>query len=138
HYVTVNGSDPIVLADKPWTLAEHGPGVAQYELTLADGVGDPVLRIVRRFELDPQSYDLRLNQRFVNLTDGPLRVTLRQWLQGDIDQPTGDYMGDQRKIVTAYFDPAYDAATVFVKNAFLMRHKLLEDRAVWPNSSIKQ
>src|SRR5690606_34965793 len=82
HYVTVNGSDPIVLADKPWTLAEHGPGVAQYELTLADGAGDPVVRIVRRFELDPQSYDLRLNQRFVNLTDGPLRVTLRQWLQG--------------------------------------------------------
>lgn len=133
HYITINGSSPVLLAVAPWTLTDSGPGAAQYELTIADDADTPVLRIVRRFELDPGSYDLKLSQRFENLTDKPLRVTMRQWLQGDIDLPLGDYLGErQRQIVTGYVRPEYDPGTVFDKGAIRLRTSVLDKTKVWP------
>jgi len=133
HYVTVNGGEPILLATAAWTLTEHDPAIAQYEVTIADESDTPVLRIVRRYELEPGSYDLKLSQRFENLGGEALRVVMRQWLQGDVHLPQGDYLGErQRQLVTGYINPQYDPSTVFTKGGLRLRTTVLKDNEVWP------
>ncbi|MCC6680856.1 MAG: YidC/Oxa1 family insertase periplasmic-domain containing protein [Phycisphaeraceae bacterium] len=134
HQITVNGSQPLALFNQRWTLTDHGEDFARYELTLADESDKPLLTIVRRYALTPDSYDLHLDQSLVNKTDQPLKVVFRQLLQGDTEFARDDYLGDRRQLVTGFFNSKWDPtrSIIFIKDATRLRSDLFKKPQVWP------
>lgn len=107
-----------------WSPLADAPGAA--ELRIADDQGRPVLRVVRRYHLEPNSHMLRLEQRVENLTAGPLVVRFFQLGPVDLDQDLSDYGGDKRRVRFGYLlAPKLDPA----------RQTVVADRALTPHSS---
>lgn len=108
--LTLNGVDVglgVDAADPDSTYwREVSPGI--FEATVLDGDGREVLRITRRFEVSPGSYEFSVFQTLANLTDRPLNVVLHHI--GPIDQPQGTirYGGDPRYVRFGYMDDARD------------------------------
>jgi len=104
----------------------------------ADG-GEPVLRVRRTFELDEDSYDVRLRQRIENLAGAALEVQLEQL--GPVDVPReGGYMGDRRGVILGYFQPQYDPRRqhVFVEDHQYYREDVIGDperATLWPSEA---
>ncbi len=134
HQIIINGSQPLALHNLRWTLTDHGDDFAQYELTLADASDKPLLTIIRRYQLKPDSFDLHIDQSLVNRTDQPLQVVFSQLLQGDTDYAKDDYLGDRRQLVTGYFNSKWDPARsmIFINDATRLRHDLVKKPQVWP------
>jgi YidC/Oxa1 family membrane protein insertase len=137
--VTVNGTRVNLENNDAWsagdvTTDDKTSSVA-YTATIADGDGTPVLRIVRRYTLTVDSYDLALDQSLVNLSGRALDVQWEQNFQGDVVNDSG-YLGDRRKYVSGYFAPWWDPnkAGIYTLDADLIRSKLVGSKGadVWP------
>ncbi|MCK4871834.1 MAG: YidC/Oxa1 family insertase periplasmic-domain containing protein [Phycisphaerales bacterium] len=119
---------------------ETAPGT--FEALVVDDQDQPVLRIERRYTLQPDSYEISLDQRFTNLSGRPLDVKLYQYGPADPVADTGVYGGDRRRIRFGYlFPPNRDPSqrNVVATEFLLDRSKLLRgERAgeqLWPNET---
>lgn len=142
--VTVNGQrlnlhGVVTQAGEPkplWSLVESSDRHASYRLTVADGQGEPVLEIHRTYRLGEDSYDLRLDQRAVNLSDRPLRIQWMQNIQGDLTFDRASYLGDRRAFVAGYFPVAngrrYDVINIDGGMAWHSDLVSDADPQVWP------
>ncbi len=106
-----------------------------FTATLGDEHDQPVIRLVRRYSVTAGSYDLKLEQRVINLTDRPVVVKWEQNLQGDLVNDSG-YLGDRRKYDFGYFALWWDArkAGIYTEDAEFVRSKILRQSKdeVWP------
>jgi len=86
---------------------EVSPGVLGAEIV--DGSDRVALTVERSWKIAPDSYDVRLEQRIVNQSGGPLRL---RWYQlGPVDLPAEaeSYGGDKRRVRFGYLlRPALD------------------------------
>ncbi len=141
NLITINGQI-IDLRYARWKVttnpdARANGGQAGFELMLADAnAGDPnaVVTLRRTYTLDPNSYDLRLDQRIVNQTGRPVSIEYVQYGQGDLPVE-GGYMGDRRTAVLGYFRPEYDPSRrVYIAGMQRARRELLDadSRDLWP------
>src|SRR5690349_20535341 len=87
-------SDAGVLRGTP-VWRQTGPGA--FEAVVVNGRGERVVRVSRRYELEPGSYVVRLWQSVENLTGAPVKL---RWTQfGPIDLPQDSaYGGDKRRV----------------------------------------
>jgi YidC/Oxa1 family membrane protein insertase len=138
--ITINGVT-VSLEHVPWSRGEvvstGGYSSVEYRVTLADG-DEPVAEVVRRFVLPIDSYDLRIEQHVVNRTRSPLQVVWEQNAQGDLPLDDAAYMGDQRLVVTGYFNLRSDPgrSSIWTDGGFLHRRNVVDGRPVWPNPSV--
>ncbi|MEO0512224.1 MAG: membrane protein insertase YidC [Planctomycetota bacterium] len=126
---------------------EEEPG--SFRAVIEDENGDEVLVVRRRFILDEGSYDVRVEQSVVNLTDTPRRVRLVQF--GPIDLPPDrlTYGGDKRRFRIGYLlKPASDPTRgAVVTDGYLKRresgfvlgkkgdnNRYTVDKQIWPNA----
>jgi YidC/Oxa1 family membrane protein insertase len=142
NWVQVNGGKLIDLKRRRWqyrSVEVSGDAQAgEYAITLSDGDGNPVLDIVRRYVVEPESYDVQLHQRLVNRTDGPLNVQFRQSIQGDIVADKGAYLGDRRMFFTGFRNLAsrQGRSTIFGNDYYRFRTSIIETEQIWPNPEI--
>lgn len=71
----------------------------------ADDVSPVVLRLIRTYRVEPDLYDMKLEQRIVNLSGTPLEVRFEQYGQLDLKEE-GGYLGDRRTVTMGYFKSA--------------------------------
>jgi YidC/Oxa1 family membrane protein insertase len=121
---------------------QRAPG--EFEATILEN-GREAARFVRRFRLEPGSYDILIEQWLENLTDQPLTVTLYQF--GPADLPLGKlrYGGDRRRVRFGYLlspqvDPSQqivEARKYLIERADALgragRDGVWPDKALWPN-----
>jgi len=137
--ITVNGQRLTLENNDAWSSGEvvtnDQSSIATYTATVADADDIPILKVIRRYELKADSYDLILHQQLVSLTDRPLTVRWDQNLQGDLFNDSG-YLRERRQFITGYFAPWWDTqrAGIYTKNAELLRTKAVDGkhRALWP------
>ena len=93
---------------------ETAPGA--FEAVIEDSAGAPIARVEKRYVLTPNSYNVRIEQRLVNLTDAALKV---EWIQyGPVDMPPDllGYGGDQRRLRFGYLlSPQQDPSRQIVE-----------------------
>jgi YidC/Oxa1 family membrane protein insertase len=137
--ITVNGETIPLKNNNAWLAGEvvttEKLSWVEYTATLADADDRPVLKIVRRYTVKADSYDLSLDQHLVNLTDTPLTVRWEQNLQGDLVNDSG-YLGDKRKFVAGYFALWWDTQRELIetKGAEVTRSAAVgsKGKQVWP------
>lgn len=144
--ITINGTavrldNQAFAADAPVRTAARTS--VTYRLRLVDAGGAPVGEVVRTWTLPTGSYDLALDQRFVNTSGRPLKISLLQYGQGDLLVDEGAYVGDRRMFVTGYFRPELPAKTgIYVDEGQWMHTALVNSvnppdqplpDAIWPN-----
>lgn len=110
-FVKINNETAVDLEAVRW---QTGATAGEYFVTLENAAGKPVLRIQRRYRLDPASYVLKLDQSFENLSDASLTVTWHQYGQGDLPPDASTYVGDKRHIIAGYYHPSRDPQRQFV------------------------
>ncbi len=79
---------------------QTAPGA--FEATIETEDGDAIARIEKQYILQPDSYDIHVQQQLVNLTDGPMQI---EWIQyGPVDLPADElgYGGDPRRVRFGY------------------------------------
>jgi YidC/Oxa1 family membrane protein insertase len=97
-----------------WRAVDAEQGALEARVVDADGNG--VLRIVRTWSVDHNSFEVLLKQRLENLTDAPLDVQF--WHLGPIDLPKDSvtYGGDKRRVSFGYLErPSVNANLQTVK-----------------------
>ncbi len=145
-YLKINDADLISLysrfrANAPATTdiwREVEPG--RYEALIVDSNDQEVLRLERRYTVEPGSYEITLEQTFENLTDAPLDLALFQYGPADPTQGTGTYGGDRRRVRFGYLkDAAADPTRTSVHaDEFLLDRMKFQRGAkktdrLWPN-----
>ena len=145
--VVVNGTrialDDLAPGTTSWSVGEviNSDTLASvtYTATIVDADNNPVLKIVRRYELPPDSYDLSLHQKLINVSDKPLTVRWDQNLQGDLFNDSG-YLRERRQFIAGYFAPWWDTQRVgiYTKDAELLRSKAVDgkNRVLWRPQSL--
>jgi len=146
--IIINGSDVPLYAGQ-WTLSpESDASHAIYEATIMaakpgeDAEDRPILSIRRTWRLEPndsegyERFDLRLEQRFENLSDQPLRIRFRQY--GPFDMPyNAGFVGDQRRVIIGYLEPrrASDMKDLVKEDYEFLRSNFVtrETDVVWPD-----
>lgn len=103
---------------------ERAPGT--FEAIIEDQNDAEIARIVRVYELKPQSYEFTIRQRVENLTAQPMSIVWKQW--GPADQPLGTirYGGDVRRARFGYLaSPNNDPSRSLVQGGdmFLTPHQ---------------
>lgn len=78
---------------------EVQPG--QFEAFILSG-DTRIARLIRQFEVEPESYVLNLRQRVQNLTDQPLSIRWQQFGPIDLDRDVVAYGGDRRRVRFGY------------------------------------
>ncbi len=139
--IVINGS-PVNLASQ--TRWQAGPVVetedgASVTLTaqIIDGNEQPVGQVRRTYRLTKGSYDLQLEQEFVNESGRQLTVGFLQNAQGDLFQDPAAYMGDRREFVTGYFNPDYDdKLRIYTSGSYIHRDKVISKKAIWPHPNL--
>ncbi|MEM1446570.1 MAG: YidC/Oxa1 family insertase periplasmic-domain containing protein [Planctomycetota bacterium] len=135
----------INLNDKAWNLEaefQHDTGsTTTYALELInETTGERIGEVRRVWTLPKDSYELRLEQSFVNHTDRDVAVAFRQYGVGDLLMDRGAYIGDQRKLVTGYFRSSDNPpkTNIYVTDAFWNRSSLVKDSepAIWPSEYV--
>lgn len=139
---------PLVASAEGIVWQETGPGA--FDAVILDDQDVPVLRIERRYTVEPGSFRINLAQRAFNLTDKPVQV---QWLQlGPVDLPqdSSGYGGDKRRsrfgyLMSASADPSRRAV---VSHDFVQDHPALVGKVtggvyapslpLWPNEKSKE
>ncbi len=110
-----------------------------YRLAIVDDTGQPVADLVRTWSLDPDSYELRLDQRVINRTGRDIKVTFDQYGVGDLLMDRGAYIGDQRQLITGYFGTKNEPKSrIFIDDAYWKRGSLAgdDDPSIWPNRGL--
>jgi YidC/Oxa1 family membrane protein insertase len=103
----------------------------------------PVLRIERSFVVNPDSYEIEIRQKLVNLSGTDLSVRLTQMGPLDLPQDSTSYGGDKRRMRVGYilsseFDPT--ESIVQTDRFDLSRADVLDansgggDKTLWPNA----
>ncbi len=137
--ITVNGVTVPLKNNNAWVAGDvvttDKVSWVDYTATIADADDQPVLKIIRRYTVKADSYDLSLDQQLVNLTDQPMTVRWEQNLQGDLVNDSG-YLGDRRQYVAGYFALWYDTqrARIYTSDSDQMRSKLVNANtpSAWP------
>ncbi len=116
---------------------ETAPGAFEAFVETEDG--EPVLRLTRRFSIEPDTYDIRIAQRVENLTGAPVEY---QWIQyGPVDLPEGEstYLRDPRRVWFGHLLPSeQDATRQFVKRTDIRARQKIIDSPIdsagllWP------
>lgn len=145
--VTINGQT-VDLQNAAWSKApkratDAGESLT-YRLTIADAKNQPVLELVRTYQLGKDSYDLALQQYAINRTGQALQVQWQQNIQGDLVRDASSYLGDRRMFASGYFAPVRDPGKVsmYSKGTLLDRTSLVKEtlsgsRATyWPNPDL--
>lgn len=121
----------------------EGEGPGAFEALIVDESGATIARMTRRFSLAPGSFDIRLQQKFENLTQRPLTIRLHQY--GPVDLEMGDtgYVGDKRRVRLGFLEPpSRDPSRQFVLSDDELRERndviKLAERSggsvrVWPD-----
>jgi YidC/Oxa1 family membrane protein insertase len=143
--ITVNGETVKLEKNEPpiWSASEvvtdNQSTSVTYTAILADSDDQPILKIIRRYELKAGGYDLILHQQLVSLTDRPLTVRWDQNLQGDLFNDSG-YLRERRQFITGYFAPWWDTQRVgiYTKDAELLRTKAVDGKEhdLWPPNGL--
>jgi YidC/Oxa1 family membrane protein insertase len=137
--ITVNGTSLALETNDVWSAGDVSSNElassVTYTATIADGDDQPVLKIIRRYTLKADSYDLSLDQQLVNLTQEPMTVRWAQNFQGDLVNDSG-YLGDRRQFVAGHFALWYDTQRekIYTKDAEMLRSKLVGSKtpSLWP------
>ncbi len=125
-----------------------GPA-GEFEAIIEDVSGAAVVRLVRRYEVAPNSNDLHVSQRVENLTDSALSVRLVQLGPADMPEDSLGYGGDKRRLRFGYLsDPAIDPQrTVVAASDYLIPRRTAlgqmdkatgaypEVATAWPNQA---
>lgn len=82
---------------------ELAPG--QFEAHIIDADNRRIARIVRQYELGPDSYVVLLRQWVQNLTSDPITVRWQQFGPIDLDRDMVAYGGDRRRVRFGYLFP---------------------------------
>ena len=120
---------------------QTAPGA--FEAVIEDDAGTEIARIEKRYVLKPDSYDIRLQQQLINLTDSPLTV---EWIQyGPVDLPADrlGYGGDPRRIRFGYLlGPTADPSRQIIqteralhRRSSIIKKPLDEFGRIWPTES---
>ncbi len=108
--IVVAGQQIPLFSPQVWTVTAPGTFVTE----IHNESGQPVLRITRRFTLEADTFQLRLEQRIENLTDAALEVVWTQYGPADLDEDRSRYM-DRRRFRFGYLEsPARDPGRTFV------------------------
>jgi YidC/Oxa1 family membrane protein insertase len=83
-----------------WRQDTSDPG--RFTAVIENAGADPVIRVERRFEYAPGSFDLELRQSAINLTDTPLKIRWVQTGPADMAKPESKYGGDKRRVRFGY------------------------------------
>lgn len=133
--VVVNGLT-VDLVNARW---EH-VGDSEYRATVVNELDQPIITIVRRYELGTheQAYDITCRQHVVNHTAAPLKLRFEQYAQGDLPESQA-YIGNQRKIIPGYFHPNYERTRtrVYASEGTITRLDLLGGKAVWNKAEME-
>lgn len=147
--ITLNGQTIDLFAVK-WNLVHDKTATRMgeaitYGLSFVDEAGRVVLEVHREFRLDVDSYDLTVNQRFINHSDQPLKIVWETLTQGDAPLERSTYARDERFLITAYYNPSYDPKRIYIfaKDAVLPRTGVLDtaqqkNQPIWPNPELDQ
>lgn len=132
---------------KQQTVGSDGRQSVTYGLDIVEKTGDEyervVLKIEREFQLDTGSYDLIVNQRFINHSGRELSIVWETLVQGDAPFEKSAYARDERFLIFGYFNPQYDMDRSYVSaaDAIWSRTDVLDathksGRPVWPNAEL--
>jgi len=100
---------------RPVSGPEGRPVPGAFDAFVTDAEGRRVLRIERRYDLAPGSFELAITQRAVNLTDRELQVQIFQTGPADLRQESF-YGGDKRRVRFGYFlNPELEPTQTFVQ-----------------------
>ncbi|MBC7772595.1 MAG: YidC/Oxa1 family insertase periplasmic-domain containing protein [Pyrinomonadaceae bacterium] len=87
-----------------------------FQATINDAAGKPALTITRSYELEKNSYDIKLKQTVQNLTDQPVKVVWHQYGPSDLPKGLIRYGGDRRRVRLGYLtDPQLDPTQQIVE-----------------------
>jgi YidC/Oxa1 family membrane protein insertase len=110
-----------------------------FELFIVDDNDERVVRLTRRFWIEPELYNLYLDQRIENLTDRPLEIQYAQLGQGDLQAEVG-YMGDMRRLAVGYYIPKYEPS-IYTHDFEESRGNLIErglSHKLWPTDGSQE
>ncbi len=122
-----------------------GAAPGTLEAFVTDASGNDVLRLERRWTLEPGSYSALLTQKIFNLTTAPVSVKWIQLGPVEFQKETSSYGGDRRFVRFGYMlpreaDPAQK--TVIGDSMAIDRSDLLgkagtwgEEKVLWPSAS---
>ncbi len=146
--IQINGT-VVDLFSAAWNLESlgraDGQDTALYKLTILDKDDQAILDIFREFRLEVGSYDLWINQHFVNRSDRPLKLVWKQFAQMDITKDMGGYRGDQREYMAGHFNSQRDASRryVYTDKTHLKRYDVLskwidDNVPYWPSPQLSE
>ncbi len=122
-------SDPASAGGSFWTQTVVKADSTTFQATITDDAVPPVgiARITRTYTLEPNSYDLILEQRVENLTGLPMSVVWRTWGPADLDKGFVRTGGDYRRVRFGYLsDPAVEPSQQIV-----LAEKFVDSRDHW-------
>ncbi len=129
---------PLTGERRIWEQDPSNPGL--FTATIENAEGEAILRIVRRFSLQPGSYTLRVEQTVENLTDTGLRVSLSEL--GPVEPPrVSAYAGDQRRLRFGYVEEQRSLTQVWPDTNLMRRDSAIgptradrfeASRVLWP------
>lgn len=122
-----------------------------FEAFILDATGERIARVVREFEVSPDSHELILRQRVENLTHAAFEASIRHYGPVDLPLDRHSYGGDKRRVRFGYLlspnptDPSRDRAVLaeeFIlgrgdgpilgpRDPATREHALVH--AIWPN-----
>jgi len=94
--IEIDGQAVALGRTRIWRADPDQPG--RFSAVIETEAGEPIIRIERAFEFEPDAYDFVLEQRIINVDDEPHDV---RWVQAgpiDMPEPTTRYAGDKRRV----------------------------------------
>lgn len=106
--------------------AEDGSQTARFEAVIKTSDGEPVVKLLKTYEVGPDSYLLDCSIAVENLADSELKYRF------DMAGPTGldreGFRADMRKVVAAFRDSQGQITSVRLDRKKLLKAKTLDDR----------
>ncbi len=112
-----------------WRELDGIPGAFEAFIETADG--SPLVRLERRYAIEPGTFRVTISRRSENLTDRPLTVTWYEAGPIDLPEPVTRYGGDKRRVRFGYLlNPEAQSGSAFVTadRDLTGRGKVLGDR----------
>ena len=91
----------------------------QFEATIAEGAsgeGKPIARITRTYQLDKDTYEIKIRQRLENISGRELRIQWIQYGPVDVEEEAQGIKLAARRVRYGYMlDPAHDPSRTYVE-----------------------
>jgi len=135
--VNVNGVT-LNLQGADFNLLKHEEGKAVYTCTIQDVDGRDALIVYRKYELEKNSYDVKVHQYLVNRSNKPLEVVLSTNAIADVEMDVVRYAGDRRDYSFGYFNPSEDPRRrmIFTEGSHTLRTTVLDNKKLWPSEDV--